>query len=108
MSDNMNVRWGATLPLTVTNDEEGADTATITISQDGNLILTKTESFVGLEVDLTLTAEEMEIPVGTYSYMYTIVYDDGTVEKYPDLDSCTDCELPTLEVCEANDSPEVS
>lgn len=101
--DDMNVRWGATLPLTLTNDEE-ASTATITISQDDVIVLTKTASFVELEADLTLTAEEMELDPGTYDYMITVEYADGTIEKYPDVEGCSDCSLPTLEVCDTNDN----
>lgn len=108
MNDDMSVRWGATLPLILTNDEEGADTATITVSLDDSVVLTKTVNFDELEADLTLTAEEMEITPAEYNYMITIVNDDGTVEKYPDLENCSDCELPILEVCDANDNPEVS
>lgn len=107
MNEDMSVRWGETLPLTLT-DDEGADTATITISQDNDLVLTKTASFVDGVADLTLTAEQMEINTGIYSYMYTVVYDDGAILKYPDVNECTECELPTIEVCEANDNPEVS
>lgn len=106
--DNMTVRWGSTLPLTITVDEEGADTATITISKDDDVVLTKTASFVDLECDLTLTAVQTQITPDTYDYMIKVVYDDGTVEKYPDTEDCTDCDLPTLEVCDTNDNLEVS
>ena len=101
--NDMNVRWGATLPLTLTNDEE-ADTATITISQDDVIVLTKSASFVDLEADLTLTAEETELDPGVYDYMITIEYADGTIEKYPDIEGCDDCTLPTLTVCDTNDN----
>lgn len=107
MNDNMTVRWGATLPLTLFNDEE-ADTATITISQDDSVVLTKTSPFVDLEADLTLDADETELTPGVYEYMITVVYDDGAIEKYPDTEGCTDCDLPTIEVCDTNDNPEVS
>lgn len=108
MNDDMSVRWGATLPLVLINDEEGADTATITISLDDSVVLTKTVNFDGLEADLTLTAEQTELTPAVYDYMIKIVYEDGTVEKYPDLENCSDCELPTLEICDTNDNPEVS
>ncbi len=101
--NNMTVRWGATLPLTLTNDEE-ADTATITISLDDVIVVTKTASFVDLKADLTLTAEDTEINPGTYEYMITVEYADGTIEKYPDVEGCSDCDLPTLEVCDTNDN----
>lgn len=106
--DNMTVRWGATLPLTISNDETGADTATITISQDDTVVLTKTASFTDLEADLTLSAVQTQLTPGIYDYMIKVVYDDGTIEKYPDVDNCSDCDLPTLEVCDTNDNLEVS
>ena len=104
---DMSIRWGATLPLTLTNDEEGAETATLNLSKDGVLEFTKTVNFVGLVADLSLTALETEtLDVGEYDYMVTVVYDDGTVEKYPDTDGCDDCSLPILEICVANDQGE--
>lgn len=106
--DDINVRWGATLPLIVTNDETGADTATITISQDDMVVLTKTASFVDEEADLTLTAVNTQLTPRVYDYMIKVVYDDGTIEKYPDIDGCSDCDLPTLTVCDTNDNLEVS
>lgn len=95
-------RYGETIPLTLTETEDGADTATITIS-DTEIVFQKTVSFEGLEADLTITAEESEtIPVGEYEYMITVVYEDGAVQKYPDA-SCKDCGLPEFIICEAND-----
>lgn len=103
--DNITTRWGETLPITWENDEEGAETATITITEKetGTLVFTKTVDFVGLVADLTLTADETQMEVGKYDYMITLDYTDGTVEKYPDVNQCSDCDLPTFEVCVAND-----
>ena len=106
--NNLSVRWGATLPLVVTNDEEGASTATLTVSLDDEWVLEKTVAFDGVEADLTLTAEETQIPPNTYNYMLTIDYEDGTVEKYPDTNGCKDCDLPVFEVCDTNDNSESS
>lgn len=103
MSD-MSVRYGATLPLLLTNDEGSVSTARLTLSQAGVVKFTKLASFVGLEADLTMTALETKLPVGEYDYMITVTYIDGSVEKYPNLENCSDCELPTLEICEANDA----
>ncbi len=100
----ISVRYGATLPLLLTNDEENGNTARLTLSQNGVVKFTKLVSFVGFEADLTMTAVETRLPVGEYDYMITVTYIDGSVEKYPDLDNCSDCELPTLEICEANDA----
>lgn len=101
--DSMTVRKGATLPLTITNDEDGAVSVLLTISQNNVIYKSKTASFVDNEADLTLTPSDTNLPLGDYDYMYTVTYDDGAVEKYPDTDTCDSCELPTLTICEAND-----
>jgi len=103
--NKLSVRQGATLPITWENDEEGALTATITISNKTTsaVILTNTVSFDGLIADLTLSSTETNIAVGEYDYMVTIAYDDGTIEKYPDVAACSECTLPTFEVCVSND-----
>lgn len=106
--DNMTIRWGSTLPLTVTNDEDGASTATLTVSQDDTVVITKVASFVDGEADLTLSAVQTQLTPGVYDFMIKVVYDDGTIEKYPDIEGCSDCSLPTLEVCDTNDNLEVS
>lgn len=89
--------------MTWTNDEEGASTATITLSQEGVVKLTHTATFDGLVADLTLSDEQTELPIGEYDYMVTLDYEDGTTEKYPDVSGCKDCTLPTLTICVAND-----
>jgi hypothetical protein len=108
--NNLSVRWGATLPITLTIDEEGADTATLVIAEmdNGAIVLEKTAAFDGLIADLTLTAEDTQLPTDEYEYMITVVYADGTVEKYPDVAGCTECEFPTIEICEALDMEQAS
>jgi hypothetical protein len=101
--DDMTVRKGATLPITVTNDEDGAVSALLTISKDDVIYKSKSASFVDDVADLTLSTSDTDLPLGVYDYMITVTYDDGTVEKYPDTDACESCTLPTLTVCEAND-----
>jgi hypothetical protein len=105
--NDMNVRWGATLPLTLTVDE-AASTATLTVSYNDVVVVTKTASFTGLSANLTLSATQTQLTPKKYQYMIKITYADGTIEKYPDTDGCTDCELPTLEVCDTNDNVGVS
>ena len=103
--NKLSVRQGATLPITWENDEEGAETATITITDKitGSSILSKTVPFVALIADLSLSPIETDMEVGEYDYMVTIAYDDGTIEKYPDVAACSECTLPTFEVCVSND-----
>lgn len=105
---DLTVRWGATLNITIENDEDTADTATLTVSQDDTVVITKTASFVDGSADVSLDADETEITPGEYEYMIKVEYTDGTVEKYPTYDNCTDCELPKIQVCDTNDNPEVS
>lgn len=100
---DLKTRRGETLPIIWEIDETGADTATITISDGDTIILTKTVPFNGLTADLTLSASETDILVKKYEYMVTLVYTDGTVEKYPDVSGCSSCSLPVFEVCKAND-----
>lgn len=100
---DLKTRRGETLPIIWEIDETGADTATITITDGDVVVLTKTVSFNGLTADLTLSNTETDIPVKKYDYMITLVYTDGTVEKYPDVSSCSGCSLPVFEVCKAND-----
>jgi hypothetical protein len=108
--NNLSVRWGATLPITLTLDEDGADTATLTIADmdNGDIVLEKAAAFDGRVADLTLTAAETELPTDEYYYMITVTYGDGTVEKYPDVAGCTECEFPTIEICEALDMEQAS
>jgi len=103
--NKLSVRQRETLPILWENDEEGAETATMTITNKitGSSVLSKTVPFVALIADLTLSSTETDIAVGEYDYMVTISYDDGTIEKYPDVAACSDCTLPTFEVCTAND-----
>jgi len=103
--NKLSTRQRETLSIVWENDETGADMATITITEKvtGALVLTKTVSFVGLIADLSLTPVETDIPVSEYDYMITIIYLDGTVEKYPDVSGCSECTLPTFEVCISND-----
>jgi len=107
--DNLTVRQGETLPLLWENDEAGADTATLTISDDSGVVLAITTTFEDLQADLTVSAEQTEaLGIGLFDYMITLIYEDGTVEKYPDVSGCNECELPQLEVCDANDIEEAS
>lgn len=102
---NLRVRRGATLRNRWTNDEEGGVTATLTVTKDGvNAIDPIVAEFDGLVADLTIPADQtLLLEVDVYDYMITIVWDDGSVDKFPDVNKCKDCPLPTLTICEAND-----
>lgn len=101
------VREGATFEETFTDTDVTASTLTLTISNTGGTILfEKTENYVveGEEAIATISFE-VDLPVETYQYMYTITYDDGFVVKLPDPEGCEDesCDLPLFVVCNAND-----
>lgn len=109
--NNLRVRWGATLQLQLTVDEDGAETAKLILRESGANVnaLEKTVNFVDGVADLTLSEEDTQLDIGTYEYMIIVTYDDGTVEKYPDPVDCSgDCELPVIEICESLDHLEVS
>lgn len=104
---NFIANWGATFPLTVTTDKEGADTATLIIGKIGEPeVLTKTSGFSNNSADLTLTPMEMEITPDTYKYQVNVEYDDGSIDKFPNPSSCSsDHDLPDFTVVETLDTP---
>ena len=105
MKHKLAVRYGESLSIIWENDEPGALNAVITISQKetGDTVLSQSGEFVNDIADLSLTASQTKIPIGLYDYMVTINYPNGYKEKYPDVDGCSECTLPTFEVCVAND-----
>lgn len=110
--DTLSVRREASLPLTITSDDLTANTVTLTVKasvDDISPLFTKTVSFNDSGVaDLTLTPTDTDVPVGEYIYMLTVVYDDASVDKFPDTSNCEDdeCTFPEFIVCGALDSPE--
>jgi hypothetical protein len=102
--ENLSVRKQATLPLTlIIDDGDDAISAKITISKDDVIYREVVAAVATSQADLTLDTSDTDLPLGIYDYMITITYTGGVVEKLPETDGCDDCELPTLEICEAND-----
>lgn len=101
------IREGATFEETFTDTDTTADTLTLTVSNDdGGVILTETVNYaVQDEKAIATISTDIDLPIGTYSYMYTITYEDGFILKLPDPESCNDnsCDLPGFIVCDAND-----
>jgi hypothetical protein len=114
--DALSVRRGETLRLGVTADDDEAATVTITVkasAADLTPLMTATASFDEGVATLVIPDEDTLVAVGDYVYQLTVVYADGTVEKYPAGNPNGDCEdgdcdLPAFLVCEALDAPEVS
>lgn len=104
----INVRYGASLPLTVTIDDATAESASLFVGKEGELpTITKTAPFVELVADLSLDPLETEVPLDTYKYQVNIVYEDGTIKKFPEPKSCDFSEFPDFKVAEALDETEV-
>lgn len=101
------IREGATFEETFTDTDVTADTLTLTVSDaDGNIVLTETENYdVQDDKAIATISTVIDLPIGAYSYMYTIAYEDGFILKLPNPDSCEDgsCDLPSFTVCDAND-----
>lgn len=105
--EDINIRRGETLEITIIADDISATTVKLTVAEtDGTVVLTQTENFATDDGDriATIKTNDTDIPEATYEYMLTITYDDGTVEKLPDVSDCEDnCDLPTLTICKALD-----
>lgn len=109
--NKMNTRYGATVPLTVRFEDEftpAPATASVFVGMVGATpVISHTGiDFVDGVADLTIPANLTEVPLGIYKYQINVVYDDGTVDKFPDA-SGYDVELPEFEVLEALDETEV-
>lgn len=94
---NISTSWGETLPLTV--EAEDATEATLYIGLTGDATVTRTAQFVEGVADVSVSAEDMQIPPGEYSYQVSITYSNGDLRKFPDS------ELPRLTVLETIDMP---
>src|SRR5690606_2946766 len=100
MMKDYTVQQGETLRLTVTVEEEGANTAELVAVKDQDSI-TKTASFDGMVADLTTNIPDSQ-PAGEYPYYIRITWDDGTVDVLTKSDNCLDgnCPMPKITVCE--------
>lgn len=106
--DNLQIRQGETLPLTITSDDITADTIRIVVKKENeNAIIDEIANFSTIDGKriATFSITDTNHPTGEYLYMLTIVYADGTVKKLPDASNCEegDCDLPKLTICEALD-----
>ena len=111
--NNINIRYGETLKLTTTLTSDFANLTSLTF-----FVGLPGDNIPLLSVPATLTAttaivevQSFILPLGEYSYQYTAIFDDGTIEKFPNVDcGCVtdECNLPTITVHEALDIVEIS
>lgn len=104
----ISVRYGASLPLTVSIDDDTAESAALFVGKEGELpTITKTANFIEGVADLSLDPLETEIPLDTYKYQINVVYEDGSIKKFPEPKTCDFSEFPDFKVAEALDETEV-
>lgn len=107
--DEIAVRYGGSVPLSVEEDDGLETTATLYVGKAGSTPrITKIASFVNGVADISLDPEDTEIPLDTYKYQVNVAYSDGRLLKFPDPSTCDDGELPDFTVKEALDETEVS
>jgi hypothetical protein len=106
--ESINVRWGESFDLAVGTDDVSATEATLIVGEMGEQpILTLGASLTLGVGQFIASAEEMELPLGTYSYQLNVLHSDGQLEKYPQPEDCVDGKLPIFKVHEALDGPGV-
>ena len=101
---DLKYREGETLQLGFVGDED-AETVTIIVKTSASAPTTsiiETDNFIDGEAFIDTP---VDINEGDYIYQVTYVYEDGTVEKYPDATGCEDdqCDFPAFTVCPALD-----
>lgn len=105
--DDLRIRQGETLEITVTSDELNATSVRFVARKgDATPIIDETELFTTVDGErvATISTNDTNHAVDEYEYMLTITYDDGFVDKLPDASQCDDdCDLPILAICEAID-----
>lgn len=106
--DNLSVRAGASLPLKIQIDDNGAETAQLIVKKTQDAATTdiyKEAPFVDGVADITLSPTDTNIDEGTYLYQINVLFDDGNIEKYPDTSDCEgeECGFANLTICESLD-----
>lgn len=102
---DISIRQGETLELNITADDLTADTVELIVADtEGSVIINETANFdtVDNKRIATISTLDTDHPVAEYEYMLTIVYEDGYIEKLPDVSDCEgDCSLPKLNICKS-------
>jgi len=101
--ENLVIRQGETLELSVKTDDDSATTVQLLATKEGSTFIDKTEPFVNRVA--VLRTNDTIIPLGEYEYSLTVVYSDGFIDELPDTQDCEgDCDFPTLTICKSNRS----
>lgn len=94
----ISVRIGETFQLPARTNDPSAASVTLKVWDDSGEKLTVTENFV--DGQATLDAGVIALAIGTYKYLLTVTFSDGTIDKLPDAEECSGkCEVPEFEVC---------
>lgn len=101
--DKLSVRRGASLPITLTLDEDDALSVQLIVKksvEDSSPTFVVDGIITENKVDLTIPSSATEIAPDVYLYQVTIVYANGHIEKYPETQDCDDDEIdfPTLTI----------
>lgn len=99
--ENIAIRRGETLELTIKADDDTASTVELrAVDKDDAIVIDLVESFVnGVAV---IRIANLLLPYGEYEYTLKVEYVDGFTEIYPDVDNCGgECSLPVIKVCKS-------
>lgn len=105
--NDIKIRQGETLTLTIESDDLTAQTVRFVARKDTDpIIISVTANFETVDGKrvATISTSDTIIAAETYSYMLVVTYEDETISKLPDTANCgEDCDLPSLIICEALD-----
>lgn len=102
--NDIKVLQGSVYPLTVNNIDDDVTNAELVVGIAGQTpLFTKNVVVVSNVATLDLDSSDTLQPAGEYNWQINLIYSDGNVKKLPELDGCSDCELPQFTICEALD-----
>lgn len=109
-NETIKIRYGQSLSLEVTIDDDNAVSGTFYVGKAGYLpVVTKPFTVNQPEgvAEILLTPTDTRIPLGEYFYQINIVDSNGNVTKFPEPETCDDNCMPRFIVFEALDETEV-
>lgn len=107
--DTIRIRQGETEEFIVEIDDDLAESVSIIVKDlvsDVSPLIYESANFVDGVASLILEGSVTSIAVGDYIYQLTVVYSDGSVDKFPDpsVGDCGDeCDFPEFIICAALD-----
>jgi hypothetical protein len=107
--DNLTVAYGESLRLTTTinSDLAGLVSLTFYVGLGGNELPILTSEATVTATEAIVYEQSINIDPGVYKYQYKAIFDDGSIEKYPEL-TTFDNTLPSFIVTDSIDEAEVS